>query len=213
MQFFVSKGDTPIAVKLGANLDGYVVETVSTDRISLVFPPLGHKETIVVPPGLPGDAPATPVGAGAAPVQPLVPLVPPRPVARVQWQGPAQVKMGANFTVALRVVSEQTISGSPMQVKFDPAILESIAVRPGKHYADGTGRGFNYRVSPDGTIVVNTGAKLAAANDPELLVLTFKPRKPAGQAEVSLASLNLQGPEGKPLAHDVLAQYRAAVTR
>lgn len=121
--------------------------------------------------------------------------------------------MGTNFTVTLRVLSELAISGSPMQVRFDPSILESIAVRPGKHYAAGAGRGFNYRVSPDGLIVVGTGAKSVASNDPELLVLTFKPRKSAVQAEVSLASLNLQGPEGRPLAHDVLVQYRAAVTR
>jgi hypothetical protein len=213
VQFFVSKGDTPIPVKLGDNLDGYVVESIADNAIALVFPPSGQKESIVVPPGLPGDAPAVPVGKGSLspPPVPVLPPKPPLPLARVQWQGPAQVKAGANFTVALRVLADQAISSSPMQVRFDPSILESVAVRPGKRYIADAKGGFNYRINPPGMIVINASTRSAAGNDPELLVLTFKPRKSGAQAEVNLTSLNLQGAEGRPVAHDVLASFRAPV--
>jgi hypothetical protein len=110
------------------------------------------------------------------------------------------------------VMSDQPISGSPMQVRFDPSILESVAVRPGKRYAADAGRGFNYRINPGGVIVIGAIAKSTAGNDPELLVLTFKPKKTGAQVEVNLTSLNLLGAEGRPLAHDALASFRATVT-
>lgn len=212
VQFFVSKGDTPVAVKLGANLDGYVVESISETSIALVYPPSGQKESIVVPPGIPGDAPAVPVGLGTlTPPSPSLPPKPPLPAARVQWQGPAQVKVDANFTLSLRVLAEQSISSSPMQVKFDPALLASVAIRPGKRFAADAGQGFKYQLKPDGVIVIDANARSAADNDPELLLLTFRPRKKGAQVEVSLTQLRLLGAEGRPLAHDVLASFRASV--
>ena len=79
VQLFVSKGDTPVAVKPGANLDGYVIESVSFNAIELVYPPSGHKERIFVPPTIPGDAPAVPAAMRAAPVASPVPMIPPTP--------------------------------------------------------------------------------------------------------------------------------------
>lgn len=133
--------------------------------------------------------------------------------ARVAWQGPQQVKLGAPFSVALRVTSDQPISGSPLQVRFDPSVLESVEVRPGKLYS-ADARGFNYRVGMDGSIVVGTAnSGSTATGDQELLVLTFKPLKPGATAEVTLASLNLQGQAGRALAHDTLAAFRTTVVR
>jgi len=217
LQIFVSKGDIPLVAKVGDNLDGYVVESITANSIVLLYPPLGHKEQIFVPPGIPGDA--------AAAAGPMVPFVapppspglaaPPKPqagVARVLWDGPAQVKLGANFSVALRVDADQPVSGSPMQIRFDPSVLESIAVRPGKRFAAEAGRGFNYRINAEGSISVGATSASAANDDPEWLVLTFKPKKNATQAEVRLTSLDLQGPGGRVLAHGGLTHFRTTVT-
>lgn len=227
---FVSKGDTPVAVKAGDTLDGYVVESISPTMIALMYPPLRHQERIFLPPAIPGEGTAQPLAGGSlVPAIPVVPFVPPpnlaaqpggvgvaaKPpagLARVQWQGPAQTKMGANFSVTLRVDSDQPISGSPMQIRYDPAILETVAVRPGKRYAAEAGRGFNYRVNPDGSIVVGATAQSTANSDPELLVLTFKPKKNGTQAEVRLTNLDLHGPGGRVLAHSGLASFRTTVT-
>ena len=223
MQVFVSKGDAPLAVKLGDNLDGYVVEAISSTAIALVYTPLGHKENILIPPTFPGEAAMSPSQLETAPMAPIVQLAPalpsapaPKPnasVARVRWDGPAQVKVGTNFSVALSVNTDQPISGSPLQVRFNPAVLEPVSVRPGKLYAVEVGRGFTYRTNADGSIVVGATSQAASApGSAELLVLTFKPKKNSTQAEISLTSLNLQGLAGRSVAHDALATFRATVT-
>ena len=52
LQVFVSKDDTPIAVKPGDSLDGYVVELISPDAITLIYPPLGNKASISISPAV-----------------------------------------------------------------------------------------------------------------------------------------------------------------
>ena len=233
LQVFVSQGDTPVAVKPGDRLDGgYVVESITAAAIHLIYPPLQHKVNIAIPPEFSAQgsaqaanapAPPLPAALGALPMPPargdgVALIAAPKPnsgAARVQWDGPAQVKVGANFSVALRVATDQPISGSPMQVRFDPAILESVSVRPGKLYAAEAGRGFNYRMNPeDGSIFIGaTTSSASAAGNAELLVLTFKPIKPGAWAEVSLTNLSLQGAAGRLVAHDTLSAFRASVTR
>jgi hypothetical protein len=49
LQVFLSKGDATFPVKEGETVDGmYRVETIGEDRITLVYLPLKHKETIPV---------------------------------------------------------------------------------------------------------------------------------------------------------------------
>lgn len=50
LQIFVAKDDTPVAVKPGDSLDGYVVESISADVITLVYLPLGNKAIIAISP-------------------------------------------------------------------------------------------------------------------------------------------------------------------
>lgn len=132
--------------------------------------------------------------------------------ARLLWDGPQQVKLGASFSVALRVISDQPLRASPMQVRFDPTVLESVAVRPGKFFGAEEERGFSYRVNSDGSIFVGASAPgTTSVADGELLVLTFKPIKPGAVAEVSVASLGLQGAAGHAIAHDALAAFKTAI--
>lgn len=168
-----------------------------------------------------------PIGAVVAPA-PAIPFPPRRDgaastvtepkaenrPARLLWEGPQQVKVGANFSVALRVISDLPLRASPMQVRFDPTVLESVAVRPGKFYGAEAGRGFSYRVNPDGSIFIgasNQGGP-TSSSDMELLILTFKPIKPASSAELSIASLTLEGPAGRVITLDQLAAFKTAIT-
>ena len=67
LQVFLSKGDTPIPIKQGEVLDGtYRVESIAESGVTLVYLPLGHKESIPVASALPPTAAATPP-FGAAP--------------------------------------------------------------------------------------------------------------------------------------------------
>lgn len=75
-RIFVSKGDTPIAIKPGDNLEGYVIESITSTAISLVYPPLGSKASIAITP-IPADAAspatsATPAALGTLPARAVV---------------------------------------------------------------------------------------------------------------------------------------------
>lgn len=63
LQVFLSKGDATVPVREGETLDGiYRVESIGEDRITLVYLPLKHKETIPVFSLIPnGGAQAQPV--------------------------------------------------------------------------------------------------------------------------------------------------------
>jgi len=68
LQVFLSKGDATIPVREGETLDGiYRVESIGEDRITLVYLPLKHKETIPVFSLIPNG------GAQAQPVQQAAP--------------------------------------------------------------------------------------------------------------------------------------------
>jgi hypothetical protein len=133
---------------------------------------------------------------------------------RVFWEGPQQVRVGRDFSVVLRMVSDRPVLGAPMQVRFDPSVLESVGVRPGKHYDLEEGRTFSYRMSQDGTIFVGaSNSSPTTSSNMELLILTFKPIKPASAVELSVASLTAEGSAGSniPLQHPVA--FKTAVTQ
>jgi len=132
--------------------------------------------------------------------------------ARLLWAGPQHVKLGSRFEVALKVTSGQPLQASPMQLRFDPAQLELVAARPGKFFGGGD-RNFSYRAGPDGSIFVAASSPSPApAADAELLVLTFRSVKPAPAAELTVSSLNLQGPAGRPISFDPLVAFKTAIT-
>lgn len=225
LQILLAKGDKLVEAKAGDALeDGYRVESVADDSITLVYTPLKAKTTIQftsliatigdteetlqkdarieVPSPVAGSA------SGAAAVAQPGDLRP----AKLAWEGPKRVSVGNPFSVTLRMTSEQPVSALPMQLRFDPAVLESVGVRPGRLFA--SERGFSFRVNPEGSIFVGaSSASAAPATDAELLVLSFRPIRPDTVAEVNVASLNLQGVAGRAIAHEQVAAFRTAIGR
>ena len=99
-----------------------------------------------------------------------------------------------------------------MQIRVNPALLETVAVKPGRFFSEGD-RNFSYRVNPDGSIFVwATSQNPTPATDAEFLLLTFMPLKTAPAAELSIASLNLQGPAGRVIAFDPLVGFKTAIS-
>lgn len=221
MKVYLAKGDRVFPIRAGDTLEGrYRVQAIEKTRITLVYLPLGRKQTIPVKSKLPlaqAAAPTTAAGSKSKETKETKRAAQQRPAsrksARVMLEGPKQVKLGAPFSVAVHVTSEQPVASSPMQLKFDPKLLETVAVKPGRFFDKGRDT-FNVRVSPDGSIFV--GAKNDArlpASDAEFLVLTFRPIKPAAVAELSVAALSLQGPAGRAIAFDSPVAFRTAITR
>jgi hypothetical protein len=199
LQVFLAKGDEVVSAREGETLDGmYRVESIDDARITLLYLPLKHKESIPVNSSLPlAEAPKAQTTAIAA---------------QLLWEGPQSVKLGTQFSVALRVTSKQPVYASPMQFQFDPKLLETVAVKPGRFFSQDE-RNFSYRVNPEGSIFIGASKRShTLADDAEFLVLTFKPLKPAPVAELSIASLNLQGPAGRAIAFDPLGAFKTAIT-
>ena len=66
LQIFVSNGDIPVVARVGGNLDGYVIESMTASSIALVYPPTGNKDSIVIPPEVLGEGSLTIPSASAA---------------------------------------------------------------------------------------------------------------------------------------------------
>jgi general secretion pathway protein D len=189
-------------VKAGDTVDGaYKVDAVSDDAIELTYLPLGTRDRVAVASVLdvaPPPAPAAPAPAALA-----------HGPAQLRWEGPASVQAGANFTVALRVSTKEALHAAPMQLRFEPGVLEPVNVRPGKFFGEGL---FSYRVNPAGAIFVGAVSKPGAPGaDAELVVVTFKPLKRGATAELGMSSLSLQGASGRTIPHEKVAAFRAAI--
>jgi hypothetical protein len=120
--------------------------------------------------------------------------------------------MGTRFEISLRVNSNQPLQAWPMQLRVDPSLFQVVTVRPGK-LPGGSDPNFTYRLNPDGNIFIGASVqKPAAGSDAELLALTLMPVKAAPSAEVTIASVNLQGASGQPIPHDRLSSFRTTIT-
>jgi hypothetical protein len=207
---YLLNGDRVYEARQGDDLDGgYRVETIADDHVILLYVPLGKKEELPIAATLGVDVPlaSAPVPSAQTPNEKLAEDS--SKPAQLRWEGPDKVRAGASFTVVLRVTSSQALRATPMQLSYEPKLLEAVGVRAGKFFGEGK---FSYRVNPDGAIFVGaTGDGAAPGTDAELLVITFKPMKAGTTAEVKLSSLALQGAAGRALAHEQVATFRTAV--
>jgi len=230
-EIYLARGDKIFVVKQGETLDGeYRVENVGANAVALLHLPSNTRQTLefsalrdeaqlrmVQGSGTtrrPEPAPGSPAWRARAARGGTVgeggqPLAGP---ASLRWDGPARARSGASFNVSLRLTSDEKVRAAPMQLRFNPEILESVSVRPGRYFGSEKGA-FGYRVNPDGSIFVGASNPAAApASDAEILVLTFKPLKASAATEISVASLNLQGAAGRTIAYSGVAPFRTTVT-
>lgn len=209
-QVLVAKGERVFPIKEGETLDGaYRVGSISAERIELVYLPLGTIERLAVSSTLDAKpvAQAPPEPPAAAAKRPSGPAS--SETASLRWEGPGEIRAGSSVSVALRLSYYGPLRAAPMQLRFEPGVLEALSVRPGRFLRRGQ---FSYRVNAEGSIFVGASAAGAAPGaDAELLVVTFRPVKTGATAGLSMAALSLQGAAGGPVAHAQLADYRAAI--
>jgi cohesin domain-containing protein len=215
-ELYIAKGEDIFPIKEGDTLDGqYKVESVSSSEVRFVHLPTGTPQTMQF-----AALRDQELVAKADPAQLKAPAaIAPAPVtarsgpAQLRWEGPASARAGTSFDVSLRVTSGEQIRAAPMQVRFDPAILESVSVRPGRYFGSERTGNFGYRVNPEGSIFIGvSNQNPATASDAEMLVLTFKTKRAAAAAEISVASLNLQGAAGRAIAYNGLTPFRTTIT-
>ena len=209
-EILLARGRLAFAVKTGDVVEGtYRVDSIGADSIELVYLPLGLKDRIVV--NSPAPALATLLVASAPTASqpaPQVAVSDGRP-AQLRWEGPARVQRGAAFSVTLRLSYHEPLRAAPMQLRFEPGVLEALEVKPGKFLGKGD---FSYRINPQGSIFVGASAPTSIPGpDAELFVVTFRPVKPGATAELDMTALSLQGAAGRAIAHDRVAAFRTAI--
>jgi len=193
----LAKGDRVLTVRQGDTLDdGYRVQSISAQGVSLVYLPLGVAQTLAAAVALENVAPA--VAAAAE-----------RPAARLRLEGPARIRAGDAFSVALKVTSDQAVRSAPVRLSFDAELLEPVEVRRGGFFADGL---FSFRINPAGSIFIGAAGGGAIPADAEFFVVTFKPVRP-GAAELKLSSVLLQGAAGRAIAYDQPAAFRTSIVQ
>jgi hypothetical protein len=218
-EVYLARGEEIFPVKEGDTLDGqYKVEAVTGSEVRFLHVPSGMAQTMQFSALKEQDLapqPAQPKTQIAAATLSSSAASGPAKAgpAQLRWEGPTSARAGTSFVVSLRVTSGEQIRAAPMQVRFDPAVLESVSVRPGRYFAaDRTGN-FGYRVNPEGSIFIGvSNQNPASASDAEMLVLTFKPKRAVASAEISVASLNLQGTAGRAIAYNGITSFKTTIT-
>jgi hypothetical protein len=210
-QVVLAKGDRVLTVREGETLDdGYRVEAIKPDGVTLVYLPMNARETLPLVSVLGIDAPPARAVAQSSPQAPanagVAQAGDARP-AQLRFEGPEKVVAGSNFNVALKVTSEQPVRASPLQLSYDAKLLEPVGVRAGDFFAGGS---FSYRINPSGSISVGALGSGEVASDAEFLVVTFRPIR-AGTTELKLSSVLLQGATGRAIVHAQPASFRTAI--
>lgn len=197
---YLANGDRIYEARQGDELDGgYKVETIAADHVVLVYTPMGKKEELPIAMTLGADVPAAAAPSAESSSRPV----------ELRWEGPGKVRAGSSFTLVLKVSSSQGLRATPMQLSYEPKLLEPLSVRAGRFFGEGK---FSYRVNPDGSIFVGaTGEGATPGADAELVAVTFRPIKAGSTAEVKLTSVALQGSAGRALPLGQIATFRTAI--
>lgn len=213
-QIILARGDAVLTVREGDTLEGgYRVEAIRSDRVTLLYLPMNLSQDLPVTSTLVVDEPP-PRTAASAPTARLAGAVAAssaaaEPLARLHWEGPAQVRAGTPFDVSLKVTSTEAVRSAPLQITYDAQALEAVSVRAGGFFSDGL---FSYRVN-SGSIFIGASGKGSVASDAEFLVVRFMPIRATSAAELKLSSLTLQDATGRTIAHQAPAAFRTVITQ
>ncbi|AOX99681.1 cohesin domain-containing protein [Jeongeupia sp. USM3] len=159
----------------------------------------GKGTTPVVTP-LPAATPSTPVAGTTTPASTATPAL--------NWQAPAQAKVGEQFSVVLKVNSQGALSGMPTLIGFDPALLQVVSVQEGEFFKQNGGQtNFSHRIdAAQGKVFVATVRQTPSGNDAgvngtgALAMVTFKALKPTATAKVQLLSASPEPAPAAPIA-------------
>lgn len=171
------------------------VEPEKTDARPALVP------AVTRPPASSGLAPSAPPAAPPAAATPAA-----SGSVVLSWQAPAQIKVGEQFSAALRITSQGGLRGLPVLLAFDPQLLQVAAVQEGPFFKQGGGNThFSQRIdAAQGKVFVTVVRQNAAGADAgvngmgNLATVTFKAIK-AGNARLQLLSASPEPAPATPL--------------
>lgn len=175
-----------------------VTPTPGVGRPGLSPSPSPATPAVPTPPGISGPAvvgPAMSTGNAAAPATGDASLANVAAAGSrtgtLQWQGPANVKVGDSFALQLMMQSDQPITSLPLAINFDQSTLqvtsvtEGVFLRQGGAQTNFTNRVDNGQILMTSTRVGDGGATRLAA----VATINFRALAPADAASVQLLTI------------------------
>lgn len=154
--------------------------TSSTTLVQIPAPAAASGPATAIPQEVPQETGDTPVTPNEAPAQNIV----------LQWEGKGVAKTGETFVLALKVSSAEALSGLPVQIKYDPNVLEAVEAKPGDFMGQkGAKVDFSQKIMATPGMVFVANSRVAAEGakgEGELITLAFRALKPAERTIVSL---------------------------
>jgi general secretion pathway protein D len=130
--------------------------------------------------------------------------------AQLQWQGPAQVKVGDTFALQLTMVTDQPITSLPMTIGFDNVVLQVVGITEGDFLKqDNAQTSFSSRVDPNGQILitsVRTG-ETGATSPGTIATINFRALAPTAAGHVQLLTAAPVGLLGRAVSAPLPAPY------
>lgn len=120
----------------------------------------------------------------------------------LQWDGTPKAKVGSNLQLTVKVSSQEGLMSFPLQIKYDPTVLELSDVSPGGFLAQNNAKvNFTQRVVAGSGMAFLTQSQTGKAvkGDGDLLALKFKALKPSASSVVSILPAVAIGAGNKPL--------------
>ncbi|MCE9569960.1 MAG: tetratricopeptide repeat protein [Rhodocyclales bacterium] len=156
------------------------------------------------PAGATGTAPADASESGVSAAAPIL-----------RWEGSPATKVGGVFKLKLSVSAAEAISALPIQVKYDPTVLEAVDARAGAFLSQaGKKVEFTKRiVGAAGMIFVTQNvAGEGIRGDGELVELEFRALKPLPSSLVTALPTMAVGSSGRPSRQTAAALIGVTVT-
>lgn len=112
-------------------------------------------------------------------------------VVTLAWQAPPSVKVGEEFKATLAIKSKEGLKSLPLQLGFDPKILQVLEVTEGDFFKQNVAKTIsNSNIDQIGgrvfTGIARTETEEGAAGEASLLTVTFKVIAPAAQTEIKV---------------------------
>ncbi len=156
-----------------------------------------------LPPG-----PVTPGGPGALPGAGATGAV------SLSWSGSAEARTGAPVQVSLMLSAAQPVSGAPLQIVYDPQVLQVTEAREGSFFRQGGEGNFSSRIDGSGNIFIAAsrvgGGGISGSGD--IVTLTVVPLKPVPRTEIRVGSSTVTAITGQPAPLSPLAPFTMTIT-
>jgi len=162
-----------------------------------------------------GAVPAAAGSTAAVPTAVLTQESKAEPVM-LRWDGQSQAKVGETVALSLLASVPQEIVGLPLQIKYDPAVLEPVDIKPGSLMAQGDAKtDFTQRVVSGSGMIFVTQNRLergGAKGDGVLMTLGFRALKPTERSIITVLPATPIGKDKAPLRQSGPALLGVIVT-